>query len=64
MKINCPVVNCDYVTEDVDPSVAAALLQLHNNSHNNASFSINVRLIFSKYKHDYNFNEICLIKFI
>ena len=31
--IQCPIVDCDYVTDDVDASIAAALLIVHNSSH-------------------------------
>lgn len=34
--IQCPIIGCDYQTDDVDPAVAAALLMVHNNAHLNA----------------------------
>ena len=33
--INCPIADCDYSTDDVEASVAAALLTIHNNVHSN-----------------------------
>ena len=34
--IHCPITDCDYVTEDVEAALAAALLILHNNAHTSA----------------------------
>ena len=31
--ISCPVTTCEYKTEDVEPSLAVALLTLHNHEH-------------------------------
>ena len=33
--IGCPYPDCTFVTDDVDPVVAAALLTIHNNTHVN-----------------------------
>jgi len=30
-SINCPIADCDYSTGDVEPAIAAALLNVHNN---------------------------------
>lgn len=35
--IRCPISNCEYSTEDVDPAIAAALLMVHNNVHSTAT---------------------------
>ena len=32
-EIQCPIPGCEYVTADVDASVAASLLLIHNNVH-------------------------------
>ena len=37
--IKCPLESCTYETPDVDASVAASLLIIHNNVHINASSS-------------------------
>ena len=37
--IHCPIADCDYVTNDVPPAVAAALLTIHNNVHISAAGS-------------------------
>ena len=37
--IKCPLESCTYETPDVDASVAATLLIIHNNVHINASYS-------------------------
>ena len=37
--INCPIPDCEYVTEDVDPAIAAVLLTIHNNIHMSAAGS-------------------------
>ena len=34
--IACPINGCEYLTDDVDAAVAAALLLVHNNVHLNA----------------------------
>ena len=31
--IQCPIQDCTYATDDVDPAIAAALLTIHNNAH-------------------------------
>ena len=31
--IQCPITDCQYATEDVEPAVAAVLLTIHNNTH-------------------------------
>ena len=31
--IQCPITDCPYATEDVEPAVAAVLLTIHNNTH-------------------------------
>ena len=35
--IQCPIQDCTYATEDVDPAIAAALLTIHNNAHTSAT---------------------------
>jgi hypothetical protein len=35
--INCPIDGCPFVTDDVDASIAAALLMVHNNVHTAAA---------------------------
>ena len=37
VKVACPRVECDYETEDLDPVIVAALLQVHATSHTSAS---------------------------
>ena len=37
--IKCPLESCTYETPDVDASVVASLLIIHNNVHINANFS-------------------------
>ena len=32
-SIKCPIATCTYSTEDVDATVAAVLLTIHNNEH-------------------------------
>ena len=39
LVIICPLENCKYETPDVDASVAASLLIIHNNVHINAHSS-------------------------
>ena len=36
-SINCPIAECEYKTDDVDPALAAVLLTLHNNVHLSAT---------------------------
>ena len=35
--IQCPMPECQYVTDDVDAGIAAALLMVHNNVHINTT---------------------------
>ena len=35
--IRCPVTNCSFVTDDVEPVLAAALLNLHSSEHSGGS---------------------------
>ena len=38
---NCPMDECAYRTEDVDPAIAVAMLTIHNNTHTSAPVRAN-----------------------